>query len=309
MAKRRRIPIFPRPGIYRGATPSVSAGRWFDMNGMRWRSGQLIPTGGSAALPGVLMDTPGRDMLTWHDNAGKRWGAFGTDAKLYVLDLELNVLHDITPAGVGPLEPPGALVGYGLADYGEADYGTARDPADIGVVDISPILGDMWSLDLFGQDLMVVPTQDQHLFRWSPTTPTTPAAIVTGAPASNSGVVVTDERHVVLLGAGGNARNIAWCDQENPAVWTPAVNNLAGDLMLETEGRLMNALRVPSGVLIWTDNDVHLMKYLGPPYAYGINKIASGCGPISRRAISQAGGITAWMAAQSFWRYDGAVTR
>jgi len=308
MAARRRIPIFPRPGIYRGATPSVSAGRWFDMNGMRWRSGQLIPVGGSAALPSVLMDGPGRDGLTWHDNSGKRWGAFGTDNKLYALDFEFSLLRDITPAGVGPLEPPGAAIGYGRGDYNADAYGTARDPSNIGVSDISPLLGDMWSLDLFGEDLMIVPTQDQRLFRWSPTTPDTLPAVVPNAPAANAGVVVTDERHVVLLGSGGNSRQIAWCDQENPDVWATAVDNLAGNLLMETEGRPLNALRVPSGVLIWTDNDLHLLKYLGPPYAYGINKIAAGCGPISRRAMTQAGGVTLWIGQQSFWKYDGSVS-
>jgi hypothetical protein len=308
MAKTGRIPIFPRPGILRGATADASAGRWFDMNLMRWRGGQAQPVGGSAALTGVDLGSPGRDVLTWHDNDGQRWGAFGTDTALYALDFGLGVLHDITPAGVGPLEPPGAAVGFGLGLYGSDAYGTSRDPADIGIGDTSAILGDMWSLDLFGQDLMVLPTQSGTLCRWSPTTPTTPAAPVLNAPPASAAVVVTDERHVVLLGANGNARQVAWSDQEDPTVWTAAVDNLAGDKMLETEGRPLNAMRVASGVLIWTDNDVHLMRYVGPPYAYGITKFGSNCGPISRRAISQAGGLTTWMAQQSFWQYDGTLS-
>jgi hypothetical protein len=308
MAKTGRIPIFPRPGIYRGATADASAGRWFDCNLMRWRGGQAQPVGGSAAVAGILLGAAGRDALTWHDNEGARWGAFGTDTKLYALNFSLGELYDITPAGVGPLEPPGAPTGYGLADYGEDAYGTARDPADIGVIDVSAIMGDMWSLDLFGEDLLVLPTQSGTLCRWSPNDPTTPAAPVPGAPQASAAVVVTDERHVVLLGANGNARQVAWSDQENPDVWIAAVDNLAGDKMLETEGRPLNAMRVASGVLIWTDNDVHLMRYVGPPYAYGINKIGSNCGPISRRAMSQAGGLTTWMSTQAFWQYDGTLS-
>ena len=32
MAKTGRVPVFPQPGIYRGATADASSGRWFDMN-------------------------------------------------------------------------------------------------------------------------------------------------------------------------------------------------------------------------------------------------------------------------------------
>jgi len=307
MAKTGRVPVFPKPGIYRGATADASSGRWFDMNLMRWRGGQAQPVGGSAALPGIDLGGPGRDVLTWHDNTGQRWGAFGTDTALYALDFGLGQLYDITPAGTGPLEPPGAAVGYGLALYSADAYGTARDPADIGISDASAVLGDMWSLHLFGEDLLVLPTQSGVLSRWSPNTPTTPAAPVPNAPPGAAAVAVTDERHVVLIGATGNARQVSWSDQENPDVWAAAVDNLAGNLMLETEGRPLNAMRVASGLLIWTDNDVHLMRYVGPPYAYGINKIGANCGPISRRAMSQAGGVTTWMSQQSFWSYDGTL--
>lgn len=308
MARDARISVFPIPGIYRGATAEVSAMRWWDMNLMRWRGGQLQPIGGWGALAGVNLGGAGRDVLTWHDNAGNRWGAFGTDTQIFVLNFALATLTDITPAGVGPLEPPGAAIGYGLADYGEAAYGTAREPADIGVVDVSAVLGDMWSMDLFGEDLLFLPTQTGTLYRWSPSAPDDLAAPVPGAPTANAAVGVTDERHVVLIGAAGNSRMVAWSDQENPEVWTASVDNLAGDKQLETEGRPMNIKKAAGGMLIWTDNDAHLMRYVGPPYAYGINKIGANCGPVSRRAFSQAGSQTMWMAAQTFWVYDGTLS-
>lgn len=308
MATSPRISISPPPGVFRAATANAAAGRWFDANLMRWRGGQAIPVGGNVSFPGLQMESPGRDALTWHDNKGKRWAAIGTDTKLYAYDFVLGLLRDITPAGVGPLEPPGAALGFGLGDYGEEDYGTARDPSNVGPTDISANIGDGWNLDLFGEDLVFVPTQDGHLFRWKPATPDTPPAIVANAPIDNLGVFVTDERFVVLIGAGGIARKVQWCDRENPDVWIPTVSNQAGDLMLETEGRPLLGYRVTGGNLIHTDNDVHLFKYVGPPYAYGLNKIAANCGLVSRRASSWAGGVALWMGQQTFWRYDGSVT-
>ena len=308
MAKDARIPLFPKPGIYRGATADISATRWWDMNLMRWRGDQLQPVGGWAALEGIDLDSPGRDMLSWHDNAGGRWLVIGTDTKLWAYDFATQTLRDITPAGVGPLEPPGAALGYGLGDYSADLYGTARDSADIGIVDVSPILGDMWSLALYGEDLLILPTQSGTLFRWSPSTPDTVPAVVANAPTANAAVAVTDQRSIVLIGSGGDSRMVAWSDLENTTVWDPLVTNLAGSKALETEGRPLAIIRTPSGLLIFTDNDVHLMQYVGPPYAYGITKIGSNCGPVSRRAITQAGAVTTWMTSQSFWMYDGSLS-
>lgn len=301
------IPMLPKPGIVRGATPSTSMGSWFDANLMRWRGGQAQPVGGNMSFADVLFDTPGRDVLTWHDKAYKRWAAIGSGAKLWIYDFAVGTLTDITPAGIGPLELPGAFDGYGLGDYGLETYGTPR-PADmIGPAEVSAVLGDWWSLDTFGQDLLVVPTQDGRLFRWSPTTPDAPAALVPNAPVNNKGVVVTDERHVVLIGANGDPRMVAWSDQEKPDVWTAAVGNLAGDKMLVTDGRPMQAIKVTGGVLILTDNDAHLMRYVGSPYGYGINQIGSNCGAISPRAASSAGSAVWWMGVQGFWSFTGTV--
>ena len=308
MAALQRFPVFPKAGVFRAATSTASAGRWFDANLMRFDAGVALPVGGNAAMPNADTDTPGRDILSWHSNDGKRWAVNGTDDALTVYCFNDQTLRDITPAGMAPLDPPGAVVGFGIGAYGMEAFGTARSSANIGITDISPSFGDAWSLDLFGEDLLFVGTQDGRLFRWSPSAPDTAPAVVPNAPIANRAVVVTEERHVVLLGAGGNPRNVAWSDQEEPEVWTPLVDNLAGDKLLETEGRSMIARRVASGVLILTDNDVHLMKYLGPPYAYGMNRIGENCGIASLRAISQAGGTTVWLGLQTFWQYTGSVS-
>jgi hypothetical protein len=293
--------------VFRNATPEATPGKWYDVNLVRFRGGQLQPIGGNVAQPHTTTPTLPRDLLTWHDNARVRWAAFGTDAALYAYRFDTQTLYTITPAGVSGLNPPGALVGYGLADYGENTYGTARDPADIGSQDISAIQGDRWSMDTFGQDLLIVPTQDGRLYRWHPNTPTVLPVLVATAPINNRGVIVSDQRHVVLLASGGDPRNIAWSDQENPDVWVPAVANLAGSKLLQTQSYAMTAAKVSDGILIFTANDLHKMTYVGAPYAYGIVQVASGCGPISARAVIGVGSFLAWPGLQTFWTYQGNV--
>ena len=302
-----RMPQAPPPGIARNGTPEATPGRWWDANNIRWRGGVLQPVGGNVVIPGTQVDGPPRDVLTWHDNNYVRWAAIGTDNKLWVYRFDTQTLTDITPDGVGPLAPPGAQLGYGLGDYGTDTYGTARDPADISPADISAALGDKWSMDTWGEDLLFVPTQDGHLYHWSPATPATAPDIVANAPIRNRGVIVTDQRQAVLLGAGGDPRDIAWSDQEDYTVWTPDITNLAGDKRLVTQAFAMTAVKVSGGILIFTTNDAHMMTYVGPPYAYGITQIAAGCGPLSLRAPIAIGSFVAWPSINTFWAYNGYV--
>jgi hypothetical protein len=112
---------------------------------------------------------------------------------------------------------------------------------------------------------------------------------------------------VVLYGAGGDPRKIAWSDQEDMTVWAADVTNLAGEKQLVTNAHALTACKIGSGILLFTTNDVHLMTYVGPPYAYGITQIAAGCGPISPRAVISGGSFVAWMSLQNFWAYNGNV--
>ena len=300
-----RVPRFPPPGVKRLATPEATGPVWWDANNMRWRNGVLQPIGGNVIIPGTQVDGPPRDILTWHDLNYVRWAAIGTDHKLWAYRFDTQTLTDITPAGVGPLQPPGELLGYGMALYGENTYGTARDPSDIATADISASLGDMWSLTTWGQDLLFVPTQDGHLYHWSPATPTVMPTIVPGAPTRNRGVIVTDQRSCVLLGANGDPRNVSWSDQEDYTTWTPTNTNLAGSMQLVTQAYGLCMTKTPQGVLVFTSNDAHILSYVGPPFAYGLVQVAAGCPPISLRAPVAIGSVAMWPSLQRFWVWNG----
>jgi len=308
-----RFTLQMKPGVARLATPELSRTRWWDANNVRFRQGLLLPIGGNVLYPGSVVDSAPRDLLSWTDNSGQHWAAIGTDVKLWVFNFETQTLYDITPAGVPGLgAPANTLDGYGMGLYDQGLYGMPPRPrtgSSVPPPAVSPNFGDRWSMDTFGEDLLVVPTQDGGLYRWSPLSPGSVAAKVTGAPVGNIGVVVTDQRHVVLLGAGGDPRNIAWSAQEDPNSWVPAIDNLAGSKLLVTQSRAMSAIRTPFGVLIFTDagDDVHLMAYAGPPFAYGITQIAAGCSPISPRAAVAIGSFVAWPGAQTFWAFNGNV--
>lgn len=128
---------------------------------------------------------------------------------------------------------------------------------------------------------------------------------ITNAPLNNKGIVVTEERFIFALGAGGNSRKVAWCDKENNTVWSPAVTNEAGDQELATAGQIMAGIRTRGGTLIVTDTDAHLAQYQGPPYVYGFSRVGTECGLISRLGLVTTDIGAFWFGLESFHFFDG----
>lgn len=125
-------------------------------------------------------------------------------------------------------------------------------------------------------------------------------------PTSNTGVIVTPERHAVLFGAGGVRRRVAWSNQEDYGNWDYSnTASLAGFFDLETDSRIIMAVPVREGTLLWTENEAWLMRYVGLPYVYGFERIGQGCGLIAPKSFAVTAGRCIWMGRESFWIYDG----
>jgi len=202
----------------------------------------------------------------------------------------------------------------------------------------------IWSMDNFGDDLLACNSAEGTIWMWdvsnseggacddSTTGHTTEALCAAGhankwtreateydnsaqtasnafqllnSPISNVGVLVTAERHVMALGADGDKKKIAWSHQENATEWSPTVTNTAGDLTLQTKGRIIGGTKTRYGVLIFTTSDVWKTNYLGPPYVYGVERLTEGAGPIGAKCIAGSADFVAWMSSGRFWSYTG----
>ena len=296
------IPLKLPPGIYRNGTEYQSAGRWYDANLVRWFENTLRPMGGWRKRATGQMSGSCRGFITWRDNDGDRFIAAGTHTKLYAMN-EAGTLKEITPTGFTTGSASGtSTTGYGYSTYGTLAYGTARP--DTGT--ITP--ATTWSMDTWGEYLVACSNADGKLYEWQLgfTTPTL-AAVITNAPTSNKALLVTQERILFALGAGGNPRKVQWCDQENNTTWTPAADNQAGDYELATPGTLLAGKRVKGVNLLFTDVDVHTAQYVGAPFVYGFEKAGSGCGLISAQSVAAIDTAAIWMSKSGFWIYDGYV--
>jgi hypothetical protein len=296
------IPLKIPPGIYRNGTEYQASGRWYDANLVRWYENTLRPINGWRTRSSSQMSGSCRGLITWRDNSGLRWIGAGTNTKLYAMS-ETGTLKDITPTSfTAGLSSSTIKTGYGYSTYGSLSYGVPRP--DTG----SFVSANTWSLDTWGEYLVACSVSDGKLYEWQLgfSTPTK-AAEITNAPINNNALMVTQERFLFALAAGGNPRKVSWCDQENNTIWTPAADNLAGDYDLATPGSLMAGKRVKGVNLLFTDVDVHTAQYVGAPFVYGFEKAGSGCGLISAQAVATIDTAAIWMSKSGFWQFDGYV--
>lgn len=193
-------------------------------------------------------------------------------------------------------------LGYGGYTYGSSAYGTPRpDVSPTGVVAAST-----WALDNWGEYLVACRSDDGKIYEWDLDTAGR-ADLISAAPTGNTGIIVTAERFLFALGAGGNPRKVQWSDQEDNTDWTPSSTNQAGDFELATSGKVICGERSRYGSLLLTTVDAHLATYQGPPFVYGFERVGYGCGVISAQAsVSMDTGV-AWMSDGAFYLFDGAV--
>lgn len=294
------LPLTIPPGVYRNGTEYQSKGRWSDSSLVRWFEKTIRPVGGWRKRIATAVTGKARGAIAWRDSGGDRWISIGTNSKLYAMN-EAGTLYDITPSGltVG-LATATTLTGYGNNVYGAFAYGVARP-------ELGPVTpASTWSLDTWGDFLVGCSSADGKLYEWDLSTDGD-AVQIANSPVNCQGLLVTDERILFALGAGGNSRKIAWSDQEDNTNWTPTATTTAGDFELTTVGTIQCAKRIRGNILIFTDVDVHLSTYIGPPFIYSFERAGTGCGVISKNAVAVNDSACIWMSSAGFWVYDGFI--
>lgn len=291
------IPLELPPGVHRNGTDMQTAGRWRDASLVRWVEGTMRPIGGWEERV-TVSSGPHRAALAWSDLAGDSRVAVGSATGLFSA-LSSGVVTDITPAGLtAGTADAAANTGYGGGFYGLGYYGTERpDTGNYGEA-------TTWALDNWGENLLACSVADGVIYEWDLNAANNGVAVV-NAPTGNLSMMVTDERFVFALGAGGNSRNVKWCDREDNTAWTPAATNEAGELELQTSGQIMCGIRARGQALILTDQDAHTATYQGPPYVYGFERVGTSCGVVSRKAAAAVDEGVFWMGARGFFVYQG----
>ena len=176
----------------------------------------------------------------------------------------------------------------------------------------------LWSQDNFGEDL-IFNERDGFVFYWDKTLGTTSRAknlieLSDAAPIKSRKVIVSErDRHVICFGAnplGSNEQDrllIRFSSQENPFFWTPTATNTAGDLRVGSGSEIITAVKTRREMIVLTDTSVFSMQFIGAPFTFGINQLASNITVRGFNSAVAVGDAVFWMGYDRFYVYDGRV--
>lgn len=307
------IPIDLKPGVYKNGTAYSGKLRWADSNLVRWKDGAIRVIGGwearetAGGVPigelyaDATVEAP-RNIASWTDNDGVAQIVVGTNLALYHIDSG-GVVTDITPSGfVGGNKDSGLKVGYGTFYYGSSTYGTPR--TSDGAL---PTPAPTWDFAIWGENLLAQFRGDGDLYEWVPGT--SAAVAIATAPENMQDIIVTDERIVLGVGGTNAPRLVQWSASENNTDWSPSATNQAGSLTLAGTGPLLAVTQIMNEILILGQNEVHVGRYLGPPYIYGFERVGDNNGLLSANCLITTARFSMWAAERNFWLYDGSLKK
>lgn len=299
------IPLEIPPGVVRTPTKASRSANWREVNLIRWDNGVMKPVAGWDKLHYATQpQSRVRQIHTWTDNHGVRRMAFLCEAHVYIeLDGDL---YDISPED--PLVPPYDDVsagGYGQGPYNYGDYGTPRDD----VPEIR-LVTNIYTVDNWGQDLLIMSSVDGRLLRWTPPDPLDPIEPCKPVPNAPTGrtFVVTPERYVMMFGIDGVFNRFGWCNQEDVEDWNFATTlGTAGFYDIQPASPFVGAANAGDGVLFFTANGkAHISRYVGLPAVYSNEELSDATVPISAMSICNTAIGTIWPSRSGFWVYNGA---
>ena len=189
----------------------------------------------------------------------------------------------------------------------------------------------LWSHDNFGEDLMLNP-RDGGVYYWDRSTGlgarcvklNTLTGTKTSVPQVAKQIIVSDsDRHVIAFGcdglgatagaADGNGVQdpllIRFSSQENPIDWFPTTTNTAGDIRLGGGSTFVQAVETKEQVLVFTNKSLHSMKFIGPPFTFGIRELSKNITIMCPSAAIAVDDSVYWMGADTFYVYAGGQTQ
>jgi len=201
--------------------------------------------------------------------------------------------------------------GWGAGTWGRFEWGSASGA-------LSGITLRLWAADNFGEDL-IFNVMNGSIYYWDATNGTSTRAVelssLTGAsdtPTIARKVLVSDvDRHVIAFGAnilGTSTQDpllIRFGSQESLTDFTPTATNTAGDLRLSKGSEIITAVQTSRQILVFTDQSLYSMQFLGPPFTFGVSMLADNiriAGPNTAIAVND---VVFWMGQENFYLYDG----
>ena len=203
------------------------------------------------------------------------------------------------------LQPIGTLMGYGAGGYGSGGYGIGSTTSIPG----TGITALDWTSDNWGEIYLACPSNGP-VFQWNPISGLQNASMVSTAPPYNGGIFVSQTQQILIcwastvpegIGIVQDPLTVKWSNVGDFTNFAVLTTDQAGSFRIPIGSKCMGGMAVANQDLIWTDQDIWAMNYLGAPLVFGFNKIGGGAGLISSHAAMQLRGNVYWMGPSNFY--------
>ena len=102
---------------------------------------------------------------------------------------------------------------------------------------------------------------------------------------------------------------IRFGSQESLTDFTPTATNTAGDLRLSSGSKFVQAVETKQQILIFTDRSLFSMRFIGPPFTFGLQELSKNITIISSKAAVAVDESVLWMGKENFYAYTGGVAQ
>ena len=249
-----------------------------------------------------------------------------TSSSVFTITQSSNASGTVSTGGsleLIPYEPVGPRAqsygyGWGTDTWGTGAWGEASSAND---VTLEP---GLWSLSNFGQ-VLVATIANGKTFTWNAgastplevraSTATSGFATTNNPTATRVTLVSPTTRHLIHLGTEttiGSASTqddmfIRFSDQEDINDYVATAINSAGSQRLQDGTKIVGALKAKETILVWTDNALYTMKFIGAPFTFGFEQVGTNCGLIGKNAAVEIDGSAFWLSPNGFFMFDGTV--
>ena len=202
-----------------------------------------------------------------------------------------------------------------------SEFSGYGDAVDAGTITLEP---GLWSLSNFGQ-VLVATIANGKTFTWNAgitarlstraSTTTTDFSTTNNPTATRVTLISPTTRHLIHFGTEttiGSASTqddmfIRFSEQEDINDYSILATNTAGSQRLQDGTKIMGALVAKENILVWTDNALYTMKFVGAPFTFGFEQVGTNCGLIGKNAAIEIDGVAYWMGTNGFFSFDGTV--
>jgi hypothetical protein len=288
------------------------------------KAGHGLSVGDIIQLDSVTL--PGGTGFSNSDFEDKNFQVITKTTNTFTITQSSNASGTVSTGGslsIKPFEPVGPRAqtygyGWGVTSWGNGNWGEAAAASDVA---LEP---GLWSLDNFGE-VLIATVANGKTFTWnggaaSPlttraSTATTNFQTTNNPTASRITLVSPTTRHLIHLATettiGTSTTQddmfIRFSDQEAINTYAPTAINTAGTQRLQDGTKIVGALKAKETILIWTDNALYTMKFVGAPFTFGFEQVGTNCGLIGKNAAVEIDGIAFWMSPKGFFAFDGTV--